>query len=155
MRSEQLNPTLLGVMETRQSNLVRAAEQALEDEKARLAKERDTLADRIQTVDQELKRVLGGLAALRGDSKGRTRAEAGDMRPSLTDSDAARMVEEVLSGSAVPLDVAVIKARVLEICRERKVLGTGVHLVLQRVLADARFVQSKDGYALRGMKATG
>ena len=34
MRSERPSPTLLGVMETRQSNLVRAAEQALEDEKA-------------------------------------------------------------------------------------------------------------------------
>jgi hypothetical protein len=142
-------------METKQSSLVRTAEEALIEERDRLSKEREGLLARLQAVDQELKRVGASLAALRGDPKGRSRANAGDLRPSLTDPDAARLVEEVLSRSSAPLDAAALKARVLELCRERKILGTGVHLVLQRVLADARFVQSKDGYLLRGAKATG
>jgi hypothetical protein len=142
-------------METKQSNLVQAAEAALAEEKDRLSKERETLSTRIQSVDSDLKRVLAGLAALRGDSKSRSRAESGDMRPSLTDTEASRIAEEVLSKSTSPLDLAALKAKVLEQCHERKILGTGIHLVLGRVLGEARFVQSKDGYTLRAAKAVG
>lgn len=142
-------------METNPIGDREVAKGALEREEARLVRELDAVSAKRQALFDELKVVRESLVPLRGGSKSRTRADAGDLRPSLTDAEAARMVEEVLAGRTAPLDAAALKTRVLDLCRERKVLGTGVHLVLQRVLADVRFVQSKDGYALRSLKSTG
>jgi hypothetical protein len=144
-------------MEDQHSSAFEAASQPLLAEEQRLIREVEAISTREEGILlekkeklHELKHVRTILSALRGDSHAQARVMDRDSQggPTLR-SEASRMVEEILSSNAGPMQLTALKARVLEHCHELNIRGTGVGKVLRRVLAEDRFVQSTDGYALR------
>lgn len=120
------------------------AVRVLEAEEARLTQDLDALKSEATTITTDLKRLRASLAALNGSDAGVIRRGAG--KGGLADVDALEVVLEALA--AGPLAADALKAKLLEHARASGLSGTGVHLVLRRVLKDPRFEGSKDGYRL-------
>jgi len=121
---------------------VQDAIRALQAEETRFAQELEALKRQGLAIAADLKRVRASLAALSG--------EGGPGKAGLSDADAMRVVVEVLA--AGPLTAEALKARLLEHAKSSGLSGTGVHLVLGRVLKDQRFQETKDGYGLASRK---
>lgn len=117
---------------------LRAEEQRLEGELAALKLSEKELA-------AELRRVKAGIHALTGEP-----SQGGDARASLTDSQAADLLAEALQQGR-PMTIDALKARLMEHVKANDLSGTGVHLVLKRVLKGDRFKETAEGFTLKAM----
>lgn len=120
---------------------VQDAIRALQAEETRFAQELEALKRQGLAIAADLKRVRLSLAALAGNGA----AKAG-----LQDADALQVVAQALATG--PLTAEALKAMLLEHAKSSGRSGTGLHLVLRRVLKDHRFQETKDGYGLASRK---
>lgn len=133
----------------KQSAGVLDAISVLEAEEARLAQELDALKSAAEAVGMDLKRVRASLAALKASDGRTSRGDAG--KGGLADAVALEVILRVLA--AGPMTADALKAKLLEHVQASGLSGTGVHLVLRRVLKDRRFQETKDGYGLLNLSA--
>lgn len=132
------------------SAAVQEAVRTLREEESRLATELETQRLRLGTLVSDLKRVRVSLATLQGEERGQAIRLAGG-KPGLTDHDALQLVTKCLEqGSSSFQD---LKQRLLAHAKSLGVSGTGVHLVLTRVLKGPRFTETERGYELADLKS--
>lgn len=120
---------------------VQDAIRALQAEETRFAQELEALKRQSLAIAADRKRVRLSLAALAG---------SGAAKAGLQDTDALQVVAQALATG--PLTAEALKAKLLEHAKTSGLSGTGVHLVLHRVLKDQRFQETKDGYGLASRK---
>ena len=129
---------------------VQEAARTLREEETRLASELETQRQRLEVLVADLKRVRVSLAMLLGEA--RTQAlKVSSGRPGLTDYDAVQVLTKCLVEG--PSSLQVLKQKLLEHAKSSGASGTGVHLVLTRVLRDPRFAATEHGYELKTSKS--
>lgn len=110
---------------------------ALEAEETRIIEEIEDNKRQGSRLKAELKRVQLSLAALTGTSASKA---------SLQDADALQLVAKALIDG--PRSASELGNQLLAHAKASGLSGTGVHLVLARVLKNPRFQETQEGYRL-------